>query len=245
MKLVPSPSAARTAAPEIFGDLLEAAEVAPEEEALRTEAVRIARSSVYATEEVSEVTEAVSVGASIELESSEVSLMAAPAPNIFSFTCDYGYGYDINQMVKGGVCAKLAPMQCCAATGITMLAQNPVSSLGAIAAGGSPDPVIFPPCLLKYMNDACPALDLTNYCTNGSIASTTVFKGTLFIPRLTTPPTASNIPNVYVKTSTLQIQGGIQLALANVFPIVKQYPYSFTNALPVQVMDYTYYSECT
>jgi hypothetical protein len=170
------------------------------------------------------------------------------ALNIFNFTCDYGYGYATNQAIKGQICAKLSSYGCCAATGISMLAQNPIGGLAAAATGGTVDPTIFPPCLTKYLKDGpCGPLgnvDLQSYCANGSIASTTVVTGTLFMPKYANPPPGVYpFPNVYSKSAVLNLQGAITAGLAS-FQGFTAYPYLFNKKQPlqVQIVDYTYYA---
>lgn len=139
-------------------------------------------------------------------------------------------------MFKAGVCATLTPLGCCAATGITMVQQNPIGSLPAIASGGTVNPVVFPACLYKYIEDACPAVDLTNYCTNGSIASNTVNRGTIFAPF-----GAPGLPNMYTKLGTLTLQTIIQRALTTYSASFATWPYLFYTPLQIQIVDYTYY----
>jgi len=158
--------------------------------------------------------------------------------NLFDFTCTYASAPYPAPQILAGVCGKLAPLGCCAATGLTMIQQNPISSIGALAAGGTANPTIFPPCLYRYLEDACPAVDLTNYCTNGSIASNTVIRGTIFSP---IPP--PNLQNMYNKNGTLQLQGIIMKALVGTNPALANWPYLFTSPLQIQIVDYTYYSK--
>lgn len=166
------------------------------------------------------------------------------ATDLLDFACDYGLGYQTNLLVEAQVCMKLSTFGCCAATGITMVTQNPVGGLAAVAAGGKPDPTIFPPCLLKYLNDVCPAVDLQLYCTNGSIANTAVISGVISMPKLTVPVQLKSFPNMYDKASVLTLQGVLTTGLAQV-PGFTQWPFLFNPVLPltVQIMDYTYYGK--
>lgn len=161
------------------------------------------------------------------------------APDLLDFTCAYTASGIPASAVLGGTCAALSTWGCCAATGITMAQQNPVGSIAALATGGTANPVVFPPCLSRYMTDACPAVDLANYCTNGSIASTTVHKGSFLVSL--SPSTG--LQNLYTKTGTLNMMGIIQLALVAVAPSLRAWPYLFTNPLQVQIVDYTYFSK--
>lgn len=168
--------------------------------------------------------------------------MQTDAIDLMNFQCDYGLGYQTNLFVDAQVCAKLSTFGCCAATGISMAAQNPIGGLSAVAAGGAVDPTIFPPCLLKYLKDACPPVDLQLYCTNGSIANTVIITGVLFMPKQPVPPPLKSFPNMYDKTSVLTLQGVLSAGLASV-PGFTLWPFLFNAKSPlmIQMMDYTYY----
>ena len=174
-----------------------------------------------------------------EVADAEVQRSLQSAPDLLDFTCAYTASGIPANFVLGGTCAELSTWGCCAATGITMAQQNPVSSIAALASGGSADPIVFPPCLYRYITDACPAVDLTNYCTNGSIASTTVNRGTFFAAL--TPSTG--LPNAYTKLGTLTISTVIQRVLILMVPSFAAWPYLFTNPLQIQIVDYTYFSK--
>jgi hypothetical protein len=170
--------------------------------------------------------------------------LAAAQPNLLAFTCNYSYPYQTNMQILGAACQKFAGMGCCAATSITMFQQNPVSALS-----GTADPTIFPPCMVRYFQRGnCGAtgnVDMQNYCINGSIASTTVFTGTLFMPKFPVPPPVLPFPNIYDKTSVMQLMGAITGALSQptYFPGFTAWPYLFNvkSPLQVQIVDYTYY----
>eukprot|EP01032_Pedospumella_encystans_P012794 gene12794-14773_t len=74
----------------------------------------------------------------------------------------------------------------------------------------------------------------TNYCTNGSIASNTVNRGTVRVPYLA----PNNIPNMYVSLGPLTVQTAIQKGLAALKLTV--WPYLFTTPLQIQIVDYSY-----
>jgi hypothetical protein len=102
--------------------------------------------------------------------------------------------------------------------------------------------------LTKYLKDGpCGPLgnvDLQNYCSNGSIASTTVVTGTLFMPRNPAPPPGVYpFPNVYSKSAVLNLQGAVTAGLAY-YQGFTAYPYLFNKKQPlqVQIVDYTYYA---
>ena len=177
------------------------------------------------------------------------ALQTGAANNIFNFLCNYTSGTTgylpppgpgtvpsnvYNNAFKSGICSKLSAIGCCAATGLSMVQQNPVASIPAIAAGGAATPVIFPPCLYRYLSDACPTVNLQNYCTNGSIASNTVNRGTVRVPYLA----PNNIPNMYVSLGPLTVQTAIQKGLAALKLTV--WPYLFTTPLQIQIVDYSY-----
>ncbi|KAJ1438160.1 hypothetical protein B484DRAFT_444794 [Ochromonadaceae sp. CCMP2298] len=163
--------------------------------------------------------------------------------NLFDFTCQYTPSAAQNAQILAGVCGTLAPMGCCAATGITMVQQNQVKALSAAASGTPLDPTLFPPCLLQYLqSDACPVI-LDDYCTEGSIATTASLTGTFVVPRVATPPPPGiPFPNMYSKTSVLYLQGALSKVL-NTFGFGVA-PYFFSVAYPfkIQIIDFTYYS---
>ena len=177
------------------------------------------------------------------------ALQTGASNNIFNFLCNYTSGTTgylpppgpgtvpsntYNNAFKSGICSKLSAMGCCAATGLSMIQQNPVASIPAIAAGGTATPVIFPPCLYRYLSDACPTVNLQNYCTNGSIASNTVYRGTVWVPFIT----AGNIPSMYTSQGPLAVQTAVQKALAAMkFDV---WPYLFNTPLQIQIVDYSY-----
>ncbi len=179
------------------------------------------------------------------------ALQTGATNDIFNFQCNYTSGTTVfipgtgtvpsnqyNTLFKSGICSKLSVMGCCAATGLTMIQQNPVAGIPALAAGTTPDPTIFPPCLYRYLSDACATVNLQNYCTNGSIASNTVNRGTVQVPYLA----PNNIPNMYVKLGVLTIQAVIQFSLKDMGFAV--WPYLFSNPLQIQIVDYVYGSKC-
>lgn len=192
----------------------------------------------------------VTVAAATDAESRR-ALQTGATNDIFNFKCNYTSGTTVvipgvgpapsnvyNTNFKNGICQKLKPMGCCAATGLTMIQQNPISSLPALAAGTTADPTIFPPCLYRYLQDTptC-ALNLQNYCTNGSIASNTVNRGVVTVPYLA----PNNIPNMYIKMGVLTVQAVIQFSLKDMGYAV--WPYLFSNPLQIQIVDYAYGSK--
>mmetsp|Transcript_7954 Transcript_7954/g.13202 ORF Transcript_7954/g.13202 Transcript_7954/m.13202 type:complete len:507 (-) Transcript_7954:231-1751(-) len=163
--------------------------------------------------------------------------------DIFDFTCNYLGVPAQNNFVMGQVCSKLAPFGCCAATGISMLFQNQIGGLAAAGSGGSVDPKFFPPCLLQYLKDSCPQVALTEFCTNGSIATTSTVLGSVVIPRVDSQaPGVYEFPNVYNKTSVLTLMGIISQVLVTYG--FGGSPYNFVKDTPfqVQITDYIYYN---
>lgn len=178
----------------------------------------------------------------------DVEADAAPGagPDIFNFYCNYGYPYANNMAIMQSVCKKFSEMGCCAATGITMVQQNPVGALAATAAGVPVDPTIFPPCLVKYFKDGnCGPtgnVNMQDYCEDGSIASNTVVTGWMFMAKGTPTAGVLPFPNMYSKTSVLYMQGAITGVLAGIG--LTSWPYLFNKNMPlqVQIVDYTYYN---
>jgi hypothetical protein len=162
---------------------------------------------------------------------------ATNSSTIFNFYCDYTSDFNMNMMVLASLCQKFSLMGCCAATGLSMLQQNPIGSL----SGG--EPVVFPPCMYKYLYEACPTVDLKTFCSKGAIASTTTVTGTMFMPKYVAHPYPSlAFPNMYNKTAVLGMQGAVSGALA-ITPGFSDYPYLFNKLLPlqVQIVDFMYY----
>ena len=256
MSLIPSPTAETTGTP--LSNILTPDEIkdmesgsgifgAMVEEAKITSAATEVSDSPSAEAEALAATELVHSAAVTPLET---TIVGAPAIDLFNFSCNYNFGYANNMGIMGAVCQTVLSMDCCAATGITMIQQNPVGGLAAAAAGGAVDPTIFPPCLVQYLQKgqcgAAPAgvhVDLQNYCANGSIATTTAFTGTMFMPRNPSPPAGVfPFPNMYNKAAVLNMQGAVTAAL-QAFPGFANWPYLMNKLQPlqVQIIGYTYY----
>lgn len=182
-------------------------------------------------------------GSALEFSDMSDVVGATAGPDVMNFYCNYSKPTpQQNGQVMAGVCQKFLSFGCCAATGITMVQQNQVKALSGIS-----DPTIFPPCLLRFFqkgNCGVPAnVNLQDYCPTGSIASTMVVTGTIFLPKLGVPAPLVPFPNVYMKASVLTLQGAITKVLSS-FPGFSNWPYLFNPAIPlqVQIIDYTYYN---
>lgn len=151
--------------------------------------------------------------------------------NPLNFECNYAgltdtwnqQLYSSNAQVFQQFCANFGSLGCCAASGINLVQQNQLNFT---------NPIIFPPCLLQYLNDGCSSVDLLDFCNNGSIANQTTLTGTFTIPKVTTGQLP--FPDVYDKTSVQQLQGVITNAFASLGFGVQ--PYKFIPNYPYQVL---------
>lgn len=168
------------------------------------------------------------------------------APNILDFTCAYTTNSTINYGIQSGTCAELSKYGCCATTGITIVHQNQLAVLqSAMNTSTPPDFTVFPPCLMRFLHSsACPGVQLMNYCSNGSIATTSAMTGSIFIANNDPPEgEAPPFPDVYNKSSTIQLQAVLTNALVNANPAFQGPPYYLNPQYPfqIQIIDYVYY----
>lgn len=138
-----------------------------------------------------------------------------------------------NNGYMAGLCAQFSKYQCCAANDVTMYQQ---------AQTNASNVAIFPPCLLSYLTNKCPTVNLQDYCQNGSIASTATLTASTTIPRVVNGVGQRFLfPNMYNKTSVNQLQGAISAVFQLVFGGSVE-PWIFNAQYPfqVQILDYVY-----
>lgn len=170
-----------------------------------------------------------------ELLNSTVS--AGGASGGLSFDCNFANQSDVyydrvlafkNNLAFQQLCESFGEMQCCAATGITLLSQAQAAAIGGA------DPTLFPPCLLQYLDLYCPTVDMTLLCTNGSMTNQSIMTGQLTIPRVENAQQQLPFPNMYNQTDVLGMQIVVTTVLQNYLGFAVQ-PWLFMATYPFQV----------
>ena len=156
------------------------------------------------------------------------TITKAVAPDILdNFYCNYTYPYnpDTNNQLFQQYCSAFTQLKCCAANGVSLVQGNGLS------------PELFPPCFLGYLTKACPAVDLTDFCYYGSIATMTTFTATVDMSKTSC---LNGIPDVYNKTLTQNFMGAIAQGYASAGYSAQ--PYGILLPNKIQITDYVYYN---
>ena len=143
---------------------------------------------------------------------------------------------DFNNLVLSGVCGQFVTYGCCAANIVSLVAQDQTSAT---------DIKIFPPCLLRYINVACPLASLTDFCHNGSVANLTTMVGAISMDKIPPNSLLQPFPNMYDLTSILTLQGLISFGFSGVpglNAIEQPYALNPLKPLQVQITDFVYYN---
>lgn len=151
-------------------------------------------------------------------------------------TADKTKALAYNNAALLGICSQFASYECCAANDITMYQQ---------AQTNASNIALFPPCLLSYLSNACPKVNLQNYCQNGSIASVATLTAQASIYKVINGPSQKFLfPNMYNKTSVNQLQGAISGIIQGFFAGGVE-PWIFNAHYPfqIQILDYVYYGK--
>jgi len=133
------------------------------------------------------------------------------------------------------LCDKVSPFGCCYGTQIALYNQN---QLNASA------PSIYPPCLLRYISQKCPAVDASVVCGSGARANVSTITGIVNIKPTTSVAHSTTLPNMYDTLSVLTLQGVLTAALTTLLPSynLPLFGLNYTRPLQVEITNYTYYN---